>query len=141
MRYSPLNKAANLNTEYISKSNSQQRAGRAGRVMPGECYHLFSKLKEDSMTSYIDPDIKRLQLEETVLNIKSLNLPIYSVKDFMRTLIEPPLITPVEDAITLLKQIGALDDLENMTPLGKKLAQIPVHPQLGKMVLMAVCFR
>ena len=140
--YFPLQKASNLNMEWISKSNGEQRAGRAGRVQEGICWHLFSRQRYESMQKYLDPDIKRQQLEEVVLNIKSLSvLNNLKVEDVMSQMVEPPLRTSVHDAVELLVQIGALDKNENLTHLGENLAKIPLHPQLGKMVLMAVCFR
>ena len=133
LRYFPLQKASNLNMEWISKSNGQQRAGRAGRVQEGICWHLFSRLCEESMQKFMDPDIKCRQLEAVVLNIKSLHLKIDKVEDFMKCMIEPPLTTPVQDAIELLEKVGALTPrIQTLTPLGTNLAQIPLHPQLGK---------
>ena len=75
LRYFPLQKASNLNMEWISKSNGQQRAGRAGRVQEGICWHLYSRHREESLKKYMDPDIKRQQLEEVVLNIKVVYMP------------------------------------------------------------------
>ena len=54
----------------------------------------------------MDPDIKRQQLEETVLNVKSLNINIAKVETFLALLIEPPLKTSVQDAVELLEKIG-----------------------------------
>ena len=141
MRYQPLQKASNLNVEWISKSNSQQRAGRAGRVQKGQCWHLFSRLREETLPKFLDPDIKRQQLEEVVLSIKSLSLPFVKIEAFMQYLVEAPNATSVMDAIDLLTQIGALDNLEKLTPLGAMLSRISLNPQLGKMVLLACFFK
>ena len=142
MRYHPLNKASNLTMEWISQSNGTQRAGRAGRIVNGICWHLYSKLKLKEMNQFLDPDIKRLQMEASILTIKSLNLPIVRVDDFMQYLIEAPSSTSIKDAVYLLEKIGAMDPIsQQLTPLGQELARLPVHPQLGKMILMAVFFQ
>ena len=137
--------------EWIAKSNADQRAGRAGRVQNGTCYHLFSRLRfKDYMADYLDPDIKRQQLEDVILNIKSLHLPMKKIEDFMKNLVESPASTSVSDAVLLLEQIEALKVTKNyygqvlgeeLTPLGRALTFLPLHPQLGKMVLMACFFR
>ena len=74
LRYNPIQKACNLNMEWISKSNAIQRAGRAGRVQEGFCWHMFSSRKFERLKKYLDPDIRRLQLEEVTLKILSLEL-------------------------------------------------------------------
>ena len=74
LRYNPIQKACNLNMEWISKSNAIQRAGRAGRVQEGFCWHMFSSRKFERLKKYLDPDIQRLQLEEVTLKILSLEL-------------------------------------------------------------------
>ena len=75
MKYVPPMKACNLSMKWISKSNAIQRAGRAGRVQKGYCWHMFTTMKfEKELKKYLEPDIKRLQLEEVTLKILSLEL-------------------------------------------------------------------
>ena len=88
--------------EWISRSNAMQRAGRAGRVQKGECWHMFSRKKFENLSEYLDPDIKRLQLEDVILNVKSLNLKTGDAKQFMENLVEPPRRTSVHDALSNL---------------------------------------
>ena len=57
LRYFPLQKASNLKVEWNSKSSGQQRAGRAGRVQEGICWHLYSRLCNEYMQEYLDPNL------------------------------------------------------------------------------------
>ena len=130
--------------EWISKSNAIQRKGRAGRVRDGICWHMFSRNKLEKLRDYIDPDIKRLQLENVVLNIKSLKLRHNSVHDFMENLVESPSYATIHHAVMTLVKVGAIDDIsdsEVLTPLGLKMAGIPLHPNLAKMLIMSCIFK
>ncbi|BBN14246.1 tetratricopeptide repeat protein 7 [Marchantia polymorpha subsp. ruderalis] len=137
--YDALNKLACLLPSWISKASAHQRRGRAGRVRAGVCYHLYPKLVYDEMLKFQLPEILRTPLQELCLQIKSLGLG--SIGNFLSKALQPPEAMAVQNAIDLLKTIGALDDKEDLTPLGSHLAQLPVDPKVGKMLLMGAVFQ
>ncbi|KAG0570050.1 hypothetical protein KC19_6G135700 [Ceratodon purpureus] len=137
--YDALNKLACLTPAWVSKASAHQRRGRAGRVQPGVCYHLYPKLVYDSMLRYQLPEILRTPLQELCLQIKSLQLG--SIASFLSKALEPPEVLAVQNAIDLLKTIGALTPEEILTPLGCHLATLPVDPKVGKMLLMGAVFQ
>ncbi|XP_057951313.1 DExH-box ATP-dependent RNA helicase DExH1 isoform X2 [Malania oleifera] len=137
--YDALNKLACLLPSWISKASAHQRRGRAGRVQPGVCYRLYPKMIHDAMLEYQLPEILRTPLQELCLHIKSLQLG--SIGSFLAKALQPPDPLSVQNAIELLKTIGALDDDEELTPLGGHLCTIPLDPNIGKMLLMGSIFQ
>lgn len=137
--YDALNKLACLLPSWVSKASAHQRRGRAGRLQPGVCYRLYPKIIHDSMLQYQLPEILRTPLQELCLHIKSLQLG--AVGSFLSKALQPPDPLAVENAIELLKTIGALDDKEELTPLGRHLCNLPVDPNIGKLLLMGCVFQ
>ncbi|GMN39573.1 hypothetical protein TIFTF001_008810 [Ficus carica] len=137
--YDALNKLACLLPSWISKASAHQRRGRAGRVQPGVCYKLYPKIVHDAMLQYQLPEILRTPLQELCLQIKSLRLG--TVGSFLAKALQPPDPLAVQNAIELLKTIGALDDVEELTPLGRHLCSLPLEPNIGKMLLMGSIFQ
>ncbi|KAI7744279.1 hypothetical protein M8C21_018114, partial [Ambrosia artemisiifolia] len=114
--YDALNKLACLLPSWISQASAHQRRGRAGRVQPGICYRLYPKMVHDAMLQYQLPEILRTPLQELCLQIKSLQLG--AIGSFLAKALQPPDALSVQNAVELLKTIGALDDAEELTPLG-----------------------
>ncbi|KAJ7942755.1 putative ATP-dependent RNA helicase [Quillaja saponaria] len=137
--YDALNKLACLLPSWISKASAHQRRGRAGRVQPGVCYRLYPKVIHDAMLQYQLPEILRTPLQELCLHIKSLQLG--TVGSFLAKALQPPDPLAVQNAMELLKTVGALDDKEELTPLGRHLCTIPLDPNIGKMLLMGSIFQ
>uniref|UniRef100_A0A8B9GX67 RNA helicase n=1 Tax=Astyanax mexicanus TaxID=7994 RepID=A0A8B9GX67_ASTMX len=127
------NNISTMTAEWVSLANAKQRKGRAGRVSPGKCYHLYNGLRLSLLDSYQLPEIQRTPLEELCLQIKFLKLgPIAS---FLKKALDPPSDRAIELAITHLMDLNALDQNEELTPLGFHLARLPVEPHIGKMIL------
>ncbi|GKA13759.1 DExH-box ATP-dependent RNA helicase DExH1 isoform X1 [Tanacetum coccineum] len=137
--YDALNKLACLLPSWISKASAHQRRGRAGRVQPGVCYRLYPKLVHDAMLQFQLPEILRTPLQELCLQIKSLQLG--AIASFLAKALQPPDALSVQNAVELLKTIGALDEAEELTPLGRHLCTLPVEPNIGKMLLMGSIFQ
>ncbi|XP_044288660.1 ATP-dependent DNA/RNA helicase DHX36 [Varanus komodoensis] len=132
------NNISTMAAEWVSKANSKQRKGRAGRVQPGHCYHLYNGLRASLLDDYQLPEILRTPLEELCLQIKILKLGL--IANFLSKLMDPPSRDAVMLSIQHLKQLNALDRQEELTPLGVHLARLPVEPHIGKMILFGALF-
>ncbi|WJX21302.1 RNA helicase [Trifolium repens] len=136
--YDALNNTPCLLPTWISKASAHQRRGRAGRVQAGECYHLYPRCVYDAFAEYQLPEILRTPLQSLCLQIKSLRLG--SISDFLSRALQSPEILAVQNAVEYLKIIGALDENENLTVLGRYLTMLPMEPKLGKMLILGAIF-
>lgn len=136
--YDPDKNLKTLRPEWISLANGRQRQGRAGRLQPGICYRLYSRARESTFAPSMVPEMKRMRLEELVLKVKILKLG--RIETFLRHVPDPPDEQTVQASLKLLRSLDALDDDENLTPLGFHLAQLPTDPLTGKLILLAAIF-
>ncbi|XP_004301269.1 PREDICTED: ATP-dependent RNA helicase DHX36 [Fragaria vesca subsp. vesca] len=136
--YDALNNTPCLLPSWISKAASRQRRGRAGRVQPGECYHLYPRCVYDAFADYQLPELLRTPLQSLCLQIKSLQLG--SIAEFLSKALQSPEPLSVQNAVDYLKIIGALDENEDLTVLGRHLSTLPVEPKLGKMLILGAIF-
>ena len=134
-RYSQRTKVQRLPIEPISQASATQRAGRCGRVAPGICIRLYEEEDLLARPLFTDPEILRTNLASVLLQMASLNLG--DVQSF--PFVDPPDRRNVKDGLDLLVELNALDPArdQRLTPLGRKLAQLPIDPRLGRMVLEA----
>ncbi|KAM6391605.1 3'-5' RNA helicase YTHDC2 [Rhynochetos jubatus] len=139
--YDALSCVTMLKMVWISKASAIQRRGRAGRCQPGVCFHLFSRLRFQSMLEYQTPELLRMPLQELCLHTKLLAPSNCPIVDFLMKAPDPPPALIVRNAVQMLKTIDAMDPWEDLTELGYHLTELPVEPHLGKMVLCAVLLK
>ncbi len=137
-RYSSRLKVQRLPIEPVSKASADQRQGRCGRTSDGICIRLYSEADFAGRPDFTEPEILRTSLASVLLQMASLGLG--AVEDF--GFIDPPDRRQVRDGIALLEELGAFaagpaPDGRRLTPLGRRLARLPVDPRLGRMVLEA----
>ncbi|CAL7939710.1 unnamed protein product [Xylocopa violacea] len=130
---------SSLNFCKISKANIIQRSGRAGRMRPGESYHLITKKEYLQLDSYSRAEIFKTPLEEAILISKVLTDE--KTCDFFNSMIEPPSDSSLRFAVTSLQRIGVLDDNENLTSLGKRVSHFSMHPKLSRALIFSCIFR
>ncbi len=132
-RYSFRSKVEQLLVEPISQSSANQRAGRCGRVANGICIRLYDQKDFEGRPRFTDPEILRSSLAGVILRMKSLHLGI--VEDF--PFLERPSGRAIADGYQLLNELGAVDDANELTPLGSELSRLPLDPRVGRMLLEA----
>lgn len=133
-RYSFRNKVEQLQVEPIAQSAANQRAGRCGRVADGVCIRLFEEDDFLKRPKFTEPEILRSSLAAVILRMKSLRLTDVETFPF----IEAPQGRAIADGYQLLQEVGAVDDNNELTPLGRKLAKLPLDPRVGRMILAAL---
>ena len=132
-RYSARLKVQRLPIEPISQASADQRKGRCGRTSDGVCIRLYSEQDFEARPRYTDPEILRTSLASVILQMAAAGLG--EIEDF--PFLDPPDRRQVRDGIRLLQELRALDEREQLMPLGRRLARLPVDPRLGRMVLEA----
>lgn len=132
----------------ISQSSADQRAGRAGRQQPGVCVRLWSAAQQATRPAFIEPEIQRVDLAHTILQLLAYGEA--TVDSF--PWLDPPKPRSVQKAVTFLQQMKAISGGDNdsptapqsaplqLTPLGKQLAQLPVQPRIGRLLLASQQF-
>ena len=136
-RYSARLKVQRLPIEPVSRASAEQRKGRCGRQSDGICIRLYSEEDFAERPAYTDPEILRTSLASVILQMESLGLG--EVEEF--PFLDPPDRRQIRDGIALLHELGAFDPAQpsgkRLTSLGRRLAQLPVDPRFGRMVLEA----
>jgi pre-mRNA-splicing factor ATP-dependent RNA helicase DHX15/PRP43 len=130
--YNPRIRVESLLVSPISRASAKQRSGRAGRTRPGKAFRLYTeKAFHGDLQEQTYPEILRSSLSNTVLTLKKLGIDDLVHFDFM----DPPAPETLMRALEMLNYLGALDDEGDMTQLGKVMAELPLDPQLSKMLV------
>jgi ATP-dependent helicase HrpB len=132
-RFDPGTGMSRLELERISRAASEQRAGRAGRVGPGVCYRLWSEGAHAALTAQSPPEILDADLAPLALDLACWGAGSDGALDWL----DAPPVPMLEQARALLMRLGALDAAGRPTPLGRRIARLPVHPRLGAMLIAA----
>ncbi|MBX9818880.1 MAG: ATP-dependent RNA helicase HrpA, partial [Burkholderiaceae bacterium] len=132
-RYSFRSKVEQLLVEPISQAAANQRSGRCGRVANGICIRLYDEKDFAGRDRFTDPEILRSSLAGVILRMKSLHLG--HVEDF--PFLERPSGRAIADGYQLLNELGAVDDANELTPLGGELSKLPLDPRVGRMLIEA----
>ncbi|MCZ7459394.1 ATP-dependent RNA helicase HrpA [Streptomyces sp. WMMC940] len=142
-RYSHRTKVQRLPIEAISQASANQRKGRCGRTSDGICIRLYSEDDFLSRPEFTDAEILRTNLASVILQMTAAGLGDIERFPF----IDPPDHRNIRDGVQLLQELGALDvvqkspqdgkKMQRLTPMGRKLAQLPVDPRLARMVIEA----
>ncbi len=131
-KFDPQSGMSRLQTTALTQASATQRSGRAGRVAAGICYRLWSKEEHKRLLAH-----RRAEIMETDLADLTLELARWGVNEpsELKWLDRPPAAAYAQ-ALELLQQLGALDDKQRITPHGKAMAGLGMHPRLAHMVLM-----
>ncbi len=132
-RYSYRSKVEQLLVEPVSQAAANQRAGRCGRVADGVCIRLYDEADFAARPRFTDPEIMRASLAGVILRMKSLGLG--TVEDF--PFLEPPPRRAIADGYQLLSELGAVDETNELTAVGRELARLPLDPRVGRLILEA----
>jgi pre-mRNA-splicing factor ATP-dependent RNA helicase DHX38/PRP16 len=130
--YNPRMGMDTLQITPISQANAKQRSGRAGRTGPGKSYHLYTEVafKNEFYIQTI-PEIQRTNLANTVLLLKSLGVKDLLDFDFM----DPPPQDTITTSLFDLWSLGALDNIGDLTPMGRRMTAFPMDPSLAKLLI------
>ena len=149
-RYVHRTQVQRLQIEPISQASAKQRAGRCGRLGPGTCLRLYSEEDFNARDAYTPPEVLRSSLAGVILTM--LDLKLGNIEDF--PFLDPPKPAMVREGLRELLELGAIAHQRPtpvqcsaaccrvplpiaLTPIGKKLAKIPVDPRLARMLIAA----
>ncbi len=132
-RYSARTKVQRLPIEPISQASADQRKGRCGRVAEGVCVRLYSQEDFEGRPRFTEPEILRTNLAAVILQMKWARLGDIETFPF----VERPDPRLIRDGYLTLHELGAVDDENELTQLGRHLGRLPVDPRIGRMILAA----
>jgi ATP-dependent helicase HrpB len=132
-RFDPVTGMSRLETLQVSRASAGQRAGRAGRTAPGACYRLWSEGAHASLAAYTPPEILEADLAPLALDLAN-----WGARDAASLAwLDAPPAAMLAQARDLLERLDALDAAGRLTPTGRAMAALPVHPRLAHMLIAA----
>jgi len=132
-RYNHRTKVQRLPIEPISQASADQRKGRCGRVSEGICIRLYSEDDFLQRPRFTEPEILRTNLASVILQMTYLRLG--RIEEF--PFIDPPDGRMIRDGYDTLHELGAITETGELTPIGQRLARLPIDPRIGRMLLAA----
>jgi ATP-dependent helicase HrpB len=136
-RYDAERGIGTLFIEEISRASADQRKGRAGRTAPGTCHRLWTESGHLNRPERNTPEIQRSDLAEVVLLLHSLHIRRAAQFDWL----DKPDPAAVGRAEDLLRILGALDpETDELTPVGRQMQRLPMHPRYSRMLIEAARF-
>ncbi|WP_070137179.1 ATP-dependent helicase HrpB [Crocinitomix algicola] len=132
-KYDPRSGLSMLTTERITLDAANQRAGRAGRLTNGICYRLWSKPTHSKLIPHRKPEILEADLTNLALSLYNWGSTDYQAL----TWIDEPPKHSMELSINLLSDLNAIES-NIITKHGKAMAELPTHPRIAHMLLMAI---
>ena len=130
-RFSPSTGMSGLVTLPLTQDRAEQRRGRAGRVRAGVCYRLWTEGQQQSRPKKMMPEI----LEADLCSLVLTSIAWGALGCFDLPWLTPPAASSWDQAVGLLKLLGALGKDGRLTPKGEKMAKMPMHPRLANMIL------
>ena len=124
---------SHLETVAVSRDMAEQRRGRAGRVSEGTCIRLWTLATDHHMAERRTPEIAEADLSPLALSVAAFGENDITSLPWLT----PPPADAIKKAYTLLQTLGATDPAGNITPMGKRMAALPCHPRIAKMILCA----
>ena len=132
--YSPRTYTSSLAESYVSKASCNQRKGRAGRTRPGTCYRLYSRRDFESREMYTKEEIYRTDLSEVVLRMAELGITDFYDFDFIAS----PGREGIIGAVETLNLLGALDEDNTLSAIGKIMVMFPLEPRISRIIVESV---
>jgi ATP-dependent helicase HrpB len=133
IRHDPSSGMNRLVTVPVSRASAEQRKGRAGRLGPGVCYRLYTRRELQEMLSYHQPEIAVSDLSQLCLELAAWGVRDPASLDWL----DRPLDAAWNAAQQLLRELGAIDRSGSVTPLGRAMVRLPIHPRLSRLMIKA----
>lgn len=132
--YNPRTYTSSLVETAVSKASCNQRKGRAGRTQPGTCYRLYPVQDFNQRQMYTTEEIYRTDLSEVVLRMSELGITDFRRFDF----ISPPSYEGMDGAVETLRMLGALEEDNSLSSIGKLMVEFPLMPRISRIIVEAI---